>query len=86
MTPKRMRNNSRFFLKVRNRGTFLRQAGTRDTGEGETHPAAETTRRLSEAQGFQTRRQAERMRDLLYDRYGIKTDIIRYDGGRRYEA
>lgn len=86
MTPKRMRNNSRFFLKVRNRGTFLRQAGTRDTGEGETHPAAETTRRLSEAQGFQTLRQAERMRDLLYDRYGIKTDIIRYDGGRRYEA
>ena len=86
MTPKRMRNNSRFFLKVRNRGTFLRQAGTRDTGEGETHPAAETTWRLSEAQGFQTRRQAERMRDLLYDRYGIKTDIIRYDGGRRYEA
>ena len=86
MTPKRMRNNSRFFLKVRNRGTFLRQAGTKDTGEGETHPAAETTRQLSEAQGFQTRRQAERMRDLLYDRYGIKADIIRYDGGRRYEA
>ena len=52
MTPKRMRNNSRFFLKVRNRGTFLKQAGTKDTGEGETHPAAETTRRLSEAQGF----------------------------------
>ena len=86
MTPKIMRNNSRFFLKVRNRGTFLKQAGTRDTGEGETHPAAETTRRLSEAQGFQTRRQAERMRDLLYDPDGIKTDIIRYDGGRRYEA
>jgi hypothetical protein len=81
-----MRNSCRFFLKVRNRGTFLKQAGTRDTGEGETHPAAETTRRLFEAQGFQTRRQAERMRDLLYDRYGIKTDIIRYDGGRRYEA
>ena len=86
MTPKRMRNSCRFFLKVRNRGTFLKQAGTRNTGEGETHPAAETTRWLSEAQGFQTRRQAERMCDLLYDRYGIKTDIIRYDGGRRYEA
>lgn len=86
MIPKRQRNNSRFFLKVRNRGSFLKQAGTSDTGEGETKPTAETTRRLSEAQGFQTRRQAERMRDLLYDRYGIKTDIIRYDGGRRYEA
>lgn len=86
MIPKRMRNNSRFFLKVRNRGTFLKQAGSSDAGEGETHPAAETTRRLSEAQGFQTRRQADRMRDLLYDRYGIKTDIIMYDGGRRYEA
>lgn len=86
MTPKRMRNNSRFFLKVRNRGTFLKQAGTTDTGEGETHPAAETARRLSEAQGFQTRRQAERMRDLLYDRYGLKSDIIVYEGGRRYEA
>ena len=59
MTPKRMRNNSRFFLKVRNRGTFLKQAGTTDTGEGETHPAAETTRRLSEAQGFQTQQQAD---------------------------
>ena len=86
MTPKIMRNNSRFFLKVRNRGTFLKQAGTRDTGEGETHPAAETTRRLSEAQGFQTRRQAERMRDLLYDRYSIKAEIIVYEGGRHYEA
>ena len=86
MTPKRLRNNNRFFLKVRNRGYFLKQAGTSDHGEGETKPAADTTRRLSEAQGFQTRRQAERMRDLLYDRYGIKTDIIRYDGGRRHEA
>ena len=86
MTPKRMRSNSRFFLKVHNRGTFLKQAGTSDHGDGETHPAAETTRRLSEAQGFQTRRQAERMRDLLYDRYGIKVDIIVYEGGRRYEA
>ena len=86
MTPKRMMNNSRFFLKVRNRGTYLKQAGTSDTGAGETHPAAETTRRLSEAQGFQTRRQAERMRDLLYDRYGVKADIIRYDGGRYHEA
>lgn len=86
MTPKRMRNNSRFFLKVRNRGTFLRQAGTRDTGEGETHPAAETTRRLSEAQGFQTMRQAERMRRILVDRYGVKTEIIRIEGGRRYDA
>ena len=86
MTPKRMRNNSRFFLKVRNRGTFLKQAGTRDTGEGETHPAAETTRRLSEAQGFQTVRQAIRMRHLLADRYGLKTEIIKYEGGRRYEA
>lgn len=73
-------------MKVRNRGTFLKQAGTSDNGEGETHPAAETTRRLSEAQGFQTRRQAERMRDRLYDRYGIKVDIIVYEGGRRYEA
>ena len=71
---------------MHNRGTFLKQAGTSDHGDGETHPAAETTRRLSEAQGFQTRRQAERMRDLLYDRYGIKVDIIVYEGGRRYEA
>lgn len=85
MTPKRMRNNSRFFLKVRNRGTFLKQAGTRDTGEGETHPAAETTRHMSEAQGFKTIRQAMRMRDLLYDRYSMKTDIIRYEGGQRYD-
>lgn len=85
MIPKRQRNNSRFFLKVRNRGSFLKQAGTSDTGEGETKPTAETTRRLSEAQGFQTRRQAERMRDLLYDRYGVKTDIIRYEGSNRYE-
>ena len=68
MTPKRMRNNSRFFLKVRNRGTFLKQAGTKDTGEGETHPAAETTRRL------------------LADRYGLKTEIIKYEEGRRYEV
>ena len=86
MTPKRMRNNYRFFLKVRNRGTFLKQAGSSDAGEGETHPAAETTRRLSEAHGFQTQRQAERMRDLLYDRYGIKAEIIVYEGGRHYEA
>ena len=86
MIPKRQRNNSRFFLKVRNRGSFLKQAGTSDTGDGETKPVAETTRRISEAQGFQTRRQADRMRDLLYDRYGIKTDIIRYEGGRRYDA
>ena len=86
MIPKRQRNNSRFFLKVRNRGSFLKQAGTTDTGDGESKPQAETTRRLCEAQGFQTRRQADRMRDLLYDRYGIKTDIIRYEGGRRYDA
>ena len=86
MIAKRLRNNCRFFLKVRHRGTFLKQAGTRDTGEGETNPAAETTRRLSEAQGFYTRRQAEQMRDLLYDRYGLKSDIIVYEGGRRYEA
>lgn len=86
MIPKRLRNNCRFFLKVRHRGTFLKQAGTRYTSEGETWPAAETTRRLSEAQGFQTRRQAARMRDLLCDCYGLNADIIVYEGGRRYEA
>lgn len=86
MTPKRMRNNSRFFLKVRNRGTWLKQAGTSDHGEGETKPAAETTRWLSEAQGFQTFKQAARMRDLLQARYGIRVDVVRFDGGRRYNA
>lgn len=86
MIPKRLRNNSRFFLKVRNRGSWLKQAGTSDHGDGETRPAAETTRRLSEAQGFQTRRQAFRMQQLLVSRYGVKTDIIRYEGGRRYDA
>ena len=86
MIPKRQRNNSRFFLKVRNRGTFLKCAGTSDHGDGESKPAAETTRRLSDAQGFQTLRQANRMRDLLYDRYGVKSDVIMYEGGRRYDA
>lgn len=85
MIPKRLRNNCRFFLRVRFRGAFLKQAGTRDAGDGETYLAAETTRRISEAQGFQTRRQAERMRDMLSERYGIRSEIFVYDGGGRYE-
>lgn len=84
--PKRQRNNNRFFLRVRNRGSWLKQAGTTYTGDSESKPAAETTRRLSEAQGFQTRRQAERMRQVLIDRYGVKTEIIVIEGGRRYDA
>ena len=84
MIPKSQRNNSRFFLRVKNRGTWLKQAGTTYTGDGESRPAAETTRRLSEAQGFKTRRQAERMRQLLIQKYGLKTDIILYEGGQRY--
>ena len=86
MIPKRQRNNSTFFMKIRNQGSFLKMAGTSDKGEGETKPAAETTRRLSEAQGFQTRRQAGRMQKLLITCYGVKADIIIYEGVRRYDA
>ena len=85
MIPKRLRNNNRFFLKVRNRGSWLKRAGRTDTGEGPGRPAAETTRHLSEAQGFKTMRQAKRMRSLLEEQYGLKTDIIRYEGSNRYE-
>lgn len=85
MILKSRRNNSRFFLKVRGRGSWLKQAGTTDAGTGEGKPQAETTRMLSEARGFQTRRQAERMRDLLHDRYGVKTDIIDLEGRNRNE-
>ncbi len=84
MIQKRQRNNSKFFLKVKNRGAWLKQAGTTDVGNGESKPAAETTRRLSEAQGFETRRQAERMRQLLVMKYGLKTNIVLYKGGQRY--
>lgn len=85
MIPKRERNNSKFFLKVRARGTWVKWAGTSEDGNGKTRPAAETTRHMSEAQGFKTIRQAMRMRDLLYDRYSMKTDIIRYEGGQLYD-
>ena len=84
MIPKRQRINCRFFLRVGKTDAWLKQAGTTDTGNGEGAPCAETTRWLLEAQGFNTRRQAERMREIISERYGLKAYIIEIKGGLRY--
>lgn len=86
MIALRDRDNSRFFLRVMARGVWIMRAGITIDEQGEHKPAAETTRFLSEAQGFKTRRQAERMRVILKERYGVKTSVIEINGGRHYGA
>lgn len=76
----RKQNNGRFVLRVK--GTkrpafYLEFAGSHDNGTGECEPYARTTRFYDRAMGFDTFKQAERMRQLLNVKYGMKTNIER---------
>ena len=69
----------RYILKVsggRGRASYFVQAGTSDDGSGESKPLAETTQRIYDAHGFETYKQAERMRRALDERYGLVTVVM----------
>ncbi len=75
---KRDFQNGKFVLHVK--GTrrphfYFEFAGSHDTGDGECAPYAKTTSIFSEARQFKTWKQAERMRQLLNDKYALVTVV-----------
>ena len=76
MLPKWMIPKGKYILKIKRKNAYLQMAGSRDEGNGESWPAAQTTLRKMDAQGFSTMRQAEAMSQLVADRYGLETHIV----------
>lgn len=72
----RKRNNGKYIVRTVSRRTWLESAGVTMTADTISPPRAHTTQNICEAMRFKTYRQAEAMKQLLIDKYGLKTAIV----------
>lgn len=79
------KNKGRFVLKVHGRYTqYFQMAGIHIDENGESEPHAATTPYFREAMRFPTFRRTTNMRNVLKERYGLKTHIVDVDDIERW--
>lgn len=76
----------KFLLKVPGKRQYFKLAGTTNDGGGESKPYAQTTERIFDSFPFQTEKSAQVMRKVLKERYGLQTQVVKWEEGRHHEA
>lgn len=83
---KKLRFTGKFLLKVPGKRQYFKLAGTTDDGSGESAPCAQTTERIFDSFPFKTEKAAQAMRKVLNDRYGLQTQVVKWEEGRHRGA
>lgn len=86
MKEKKQMFTGRFFLKVPGKRQYFKLAGSRADENGESAPCAQTTERISESFPFHTEKSAEAMQRVLSEKYGLQTQVVKWEGRRNCEA
>lgn len=83
MVRERKQQQSRFFLLKRSRSIreYYHESGTQDVATSHEQDYVNWTRYLDCARGFRTMKQARRMADLLWSKYGQKVIVVDHYGG-----
>ena len=74
------------FARIAALGTEIEVASSRADENGESAPCAQTTERISESFPFHTEKSAEAMQRVLSEKYGLQTQVVKWEGRRNCEA